>query len=656
MIRQTLGAHREIAIVLTLFVALGIVYSVTTPLFEAPDEQWHFAFVQHIATGRGLPVQAEPLTHLARQEGSQPPLYYLLAAGGTFWIDTSDFPSIVWENPHYGYDVPGIVNDNKNLFIHTSLESFPYRGAVLAIHLARLLSVLTGALAVLFTYLLARTVIASTFASLSVNSAKQSPIRDLEIASDKNRPRNDNREKFLAASAAAIVAFVPQFLFISSAVSNDSTIVALSALSLWLIAVSSQRSAVSQRAAFALGVVCGLAALAKVSGLGLSALGALVFVWQIFKPSAISDQPSAVSGQRSEIVFRFLLFTFSFLLVAGWWYARNLVLYGELTGTARMSEIFHVRAAPMSFDQLLVQLREVWETFWVGFGWGNIRALPIVYTVIEIFVALGAIGWVLGIRNSKFAIQNSQFAILFAWVVLMLGALLYWMQSTQAPHGRLFFPALPALAVLIAFGLEQFQGTGVSGQPSAVSRQRSRFAFQGLLLPFAFLLFTFAALAPFLILQPAYAYPPTLGDRDIALIPNRVDISYDDQIKLLGYDVSARRVAPGDAIELTLYWQALTTMDDDYSIGISVVDAQQRVIGARNSYPGHGMLPTRLWYAGQTIRDEYWLPINADAHAPSAAQIQIAVYERVRKRDLTARDPRGEIITPFVGTIEIGSK
>ncbi|MCI0476468.1 MAG: hypothetical protein L0Y55_09495, partial [Anaerolineales bacterium] len=155
MIRQTLRAHREITIILALFVALGIVYSTTTPLFEAPDEQWHFAFVQHVGTGRGLPVQSEPLTHLARQEGSQPPLYYLLAAGATFWIDTSDFPGIVWENPHYGYNVPGIVNDNKNLFIHTSLENFPYRGAALAIHLARLLSVLLGALAVLFTYLLA---------------------------------------------------------------------------------------------------------------------------------------------------------------------------------------------------------------------------------------------------------------------------------------------------------------------------------------------------------------------------------------------------------------------------------------------------------------------------------------------------------------------
>ena len=155
MVRDTLRAHRGIAIVLVLFVALGMLYSTVTPLFEAPDEQWHFAFVQHVATGRGLPVQIDPLTHLARQEGSQPPLYYLVAAGASFWIDTSDYPSIVWENPHYGYNVPGVVNDNKNLFIHTALEDFPYRGAALAIHVARWVSVLMGALGVWLTYLLA---------------------------------------------------------------------------------------------------------------------------------------------------------------------------------------------------------------------------------------------------------------------------------------------------------------------------------------------------------------------------------------------------------------------------------------------------------------------------------------------------------------------
>jgi len=47
---------------------------------------------------------------------------------------------------------PGIVNDNKNLFVHTAVEVFPYQNTALAIHLARLLSLLMGGVAVYFTY------------------------------------------------------------------------------------------------------------------------------------------------------------------------------------------------------------------------------------------------------------------------------------------------------------------------------------------------------------------------------------------------------------------------------------------------------------------------------------------------------------------------
>ncbi len=614
MTAAVLRAHREIVLVLALFAALGSLYSVTTPLFEAPDEQWHFAFVQYVATGRGLPVQADPPAHLARQEGSQPPLYYLLAAAATFWIDTSDYPGIVWENPHYGYNVPGIVNDNKNLFIHTALESFPYRGAVLAIHLARLVSVLMGALAVYFTYRLT-----------------------LEIFPER---------KFLAASAGAVVGFVPQFLFVSSAVSNDSTIVALSALSLWLMArvltVDGRRKTDAQfpssvlglRSVIALGIATGLASLAKVSGAGLVVLAATVLVY-------------VYRRDWKKLVSQFIIFGAVVFIVAGWWYLRNLFLYGELTGTAMMTRIFGGRETPLTAAQLLTQLREVWETFWVGFGWGNVRAQPVVYAFIAAVALISMVGLVrLSIIDYRLSItahssdqdlnRKSGMLILAGWLVVVFVELLNWMETTQAPHGRLFFPALPALAPLLVLGITQWVPRHIEPILARVP---------------ALMLFIFAALAPLAILQPAYAYPPTLNAE-----PNpahRVDMTYGDQVKLLGYDVSSERALPGDAIQLTLYWQSLAPMDTDYSIGIHLVDTGRRVISARDSYPGHGMLPTNLWRAGQMIADTYWVPISVEASAPSVAQIQVDLYERISKRDLTARDPAGQAVTPFIGRVKI---
>ena len=590
--------YRRIAVILAVFIGLGIYYAATTPLFEAPDEQWHFAYVQYMATGHGLPVQTpDHPAHLARQEASQPPLYYTLAAGLTFWVDTSDFPGIVWENPHYGYNIPGVVNDNKNLFIHTALENFPYRGAVLAVHLARWLSVLMGALAVLFTYLLT-----------------------LEIFPDR---------EFLAEGAAALVAFNPQFLFVSSAVSNDSTIVAMSALSLWM---TIRLFLVHPRArdVVALGVAVALASLAKVSGLGLVLIAGLVLAYVLRR-------------ERAGLVRYLLLFGAVVLLVAGWWYLRNWVLYGELTGTEMMVRIFGARTNLLTGPQLLTQLNEVWETFWVGFGWGNIRAPAWVYDALEILVLLSGIGLVIAFirRRSRLHptfVKALPFFVLAAWIVLAFAELVHWMEITQAPHGRLFFPVLPAAAPLAVFGLTQWV-------PKRVEKWVP-------LIPVVSLgMLAFAA--PLTILAPAYAYPPFLSLQEVGRIPHPVDINYGDKMELLGYEISPEAVLPNQSIELTLYWQSLAPMDTDYSIGIHVEDVNQRVIGSRDSYPGHGLLPTRLWQPGQIIRDAYWVPVAANASAPSVANVKVALYSRDTKADLVAHDPQGRPITPVLGRFKI---
>lgn len=598
--KNPLARIHPLTLIIGAYLVLGLVYSTTIPLFEAPDEQWHFAFVQNLATGRGLPVQSlDQSTSLARQEGSQPPLYYLIAAGATFWIDTNDYPGIVWTNPHYGFDVPGIVNDNKNLFIHTSRENFPYQNAVLAIHLARLVSLILGSVAILFTFLLAR-----------------------EIFPGK---------RLLAVTAAALVAFVPQFLLVSSAVSNDSTIVAMSALSLWLM-VRMARVPPNPRNSAALGVAVGLAALAKVSGLALVALALAVLLLVLWKRwGQLARWSAALLG--------------AFLVMAGWWYIRNVQLYGELTGTEMMLHIFGARQTPLTAGQFLAQLGEVWETFWIGFGWGNIRAQPIIYTLLEIVIVLAALGLLYGLYRRRHALQAEPpralaFAILLVWVGLVMIEFLRWMLVTQAPHGRLLFPALPALTLLLVAGLSEVVPASLRLFPAP---------------SFALALFGLAAVSPALLIAPAYAFPHNLNADEIQAIPRKVDITFEDKAKLLGIDVSPSQTAPGGSIQLSLFWKSLAPMDRDYSIGIHLLDPSMKVIGARDSYPGHGMYPTSLWKVGEVFRDEYWVPVAGDAAAPSVAQIQVALYDRTDHTDLDSVDASGLSITPLVGRFKVAA-
>jgi 4-amino-4-deoxy-L-arabinose transferase-like glycosyltransferase len=182
--------------VLILFVLLGVIYSVATPIFEASDERWHYPVVKHIADGQGLPLQDPNLPTPWHQEGSQPPLYYLLSAGLTAWINSGDFDDVQRPNPHAIVGLPQVVG-NKNMMIHTDRESWPWRGTTLAVHLIRLVSVGLGAITVWLTWHIACCL----------------------------WPRNDQA----ASLAAILIAFNPMFLFISASVNNDNLAAALAA-------------------------------------------------------------------------------------------------------------------------------------------------------------------------------------------------------------------------------------------------------------------------------------------------------------------------------------------------------------------------------------------------------------------------------------------
>ena len=72
-----------LGLILALHIVLGFMYDRATPIFEAPDEGYHVAFARWLALGNGLPVQQPGQLGDWEQEGSQPPLYYSLAAALT---------------------------------------------------------------------------------------------------------------------------------------------------------------------------------------------------------------------------------------------------------------------------------------------------------------------------------------------------------------------------------------------------------------------------------------------------------------------------------------------------------------------------------------------------------------------------------------------
>src|SRR6185295_1632076 len=85
------------------FILLGVTYSVVTPLFEAPDELYHYALIDYLAAHWALPIQPPaPGALVGRwaQEGSQPPLAYGLAALLVARIAPKDLAVIAQPNPY----------------------------------------------------------------------------------------------------------------------------------------------------------------------------------------------------------------------------------------------------------------------------------------------------------------------------------------------------------------------------------------------------------------------------------------------------------------------------------------------------------------------------------------------------------------------------
>ena len=178
---------RAIGIILLSFTLLALAGSIINPLHEATDELRHYRFVRHIAVKRALPVQGEVG---CSAQGHHPPLFYIMGALATGWIDTGrDICYTPPENPFWGYRYWEVSVDNKNQYLHGADESFPWRGEALAAHIARAVNVLLGTGVVWITWLIGRTIW-------------------------PKRPA-------LALGGVAFVAFNPMFLYMSGAINND---------------------------------------------------------------------------------------------------------------------------------------------------------------------------------------------------------------------------------------------------------------------------------------------------------------------------------------------------------------------------------------------------------------------------------------------------
>jgi mannosyltransferase len=99
-----------------------------------------------------------------------------------------------------------------------------------------------------------------------------------------------------------------------------------------------------------------------------------------------------------------------------------------------------------------------------------------------------------------------------------------------------------------------------------------------------------------------------------------------NKVALYGYDLSAEVLRPGDTLYLTLYWQALESMDTSHTAFTHLLDEASQVRGQMDSVPLGGARPTTGWVPPEYLRDEYQLVVDSDA-PPGEYLIEVGMYD-----------------------------
>ena len=189
------------------------------------------------------------------------------------------------------------------------------------------------------------------------------------------------------------------------------------------------RDGFDTRRDLALALLVALASLTKLSGLVLGGAVALAAIWLLIRRRDLRGF-LRLAG----------MMLIAWLLIAGWWYARNLTLYGEPFGTSAMLDFFGRRSTTVErlFSEEFHGLR---VSYWAVFGAFNTVAHNLFYQVMDALTLLGAGGLLLfAARNRRAA--NTMTALAFLALLLALGAgsLIAWSLQTWASTGSAALP------------------------------------------------------------------------------------------------------------------------------------------------------------------------------------------------------------------------
>ncbi len=628
-------------IVIGLYFFLGIIYVLVTPAFEASDEYKHYPVVHHLQNTGKLPVLNPEIKQRWQQEAAQPPLYYIIMAAVTYPLDTSDLDAVYEENSYAFIGNPNQIR-NKNLMLHNPTDyAFPNTGSIQAVYLIRLVTLFLG-------------------------------MGTICVAWKIGNLLHNERTALLAA---ILTAFQPMFIFTNAAVNNDALANLLGASGLYLLLrlnqaltqeeenvhAETQRhtegTAIASigtlshirkqrffRYGLPLAVILGLAMLTKLSILGLLLLTGIVMAWHAWR-----------RDWRILFIDGLAIFVIAIAMAAPM-FIRNMQLYGwtDPTAVGVFVEVQGTRTDPLTWRGFIGEFGTFYRNYWGQFGGINIAMPEWLYNLYNLLFIVGIIGFFVNksYRQRSFEAENplhqkKGWWIIFAWVGIILVLLLRWTFIYYSFQGRLVFPALAGINVIIAAGLlgwippvKQLFANRVAGFSNLATVPLK---FHGSL---GAALFISAFLLAVVVIRPNYAWPESLTSVPATATIDPIRYTAPDgTIELVGIEfVPDQTVLSGggsDPIDITLYWQAPEPPTQDYLSAINVLGRDLEVVGRVNRHPAWGMIAVSDWEPEQVWQDDYKVWISDNAEPLTELQIVVDMYDPVAGEALPAETHDG---------------
>jgi hypothetical protein len=566
MLHSLWQLHKGILLLALAFLALVSAYIYTVPALEGFDAPAHFGYIGYLHEERTLPELTPETAVVSYQLVQQPPLYDLLAA-----LATTNLPvSQAWEyadamqNPYHGKGLSQRQTITPPHLPNDVLRTF---------RVARFISALGGLLAVVATWLFVRTLF----------------------------PEQPNA----ALAAASVVAFNPLFLFISASITNDAWTTATAVTTLWLAARTLRPETSSPLAWLWVGLGAGLAGLVKYSSLLIAIPTLLLFLvyWRrVGWRRALRAAGMAALGTA---------------LVAGFWYVRNLLLYGQLVPMVQMSQAIPTLYRPEPLPGVAVRNYIPWlfTTYWGVFVSTFLPSSY--YQIMRGLMLLSGVGLAVYVIRTRIQREDTPDAagirllltVCLIWFACVFASLLNWTRLiVSGEQGRLLLAAAPAMAVLLLFGWQALLPR--TWQPR----------FQRIV-P---VLFLGIALFSASIVRAQYSLPPELDET--VTYDRTIHATFVNGIQVLGVDFPAgAAVQAGETLPLTIYLRAAWPISEMNTAFLHLADADDHLLYQYDGVPVDGKHPTRQWEPGVIFADHYTVEVD-DVPAETLTTLSLGFY------------------------------